>query len=130
MIITKQTVIHKTFGRGTICGVDGAYIAVLFTCGEKRFVFPDAFDGFLKFEDETAQREIAEMIKSMKDEKRKISDELVNSISVKLRERRKTRTNELTEEIDSAFNAFEEEDNDEYSTIFDWRPLSIEKARR
>ena len=45
------TVIHKSFGAGTVTSLDKAkkHIRVKFNVGEKTFIFPDAFkNGFLK----------------------------------------------------------------------------------
>ena len=50
-IVKGATVIHKSFGEGTIVKVDKAqkHIQVKFSIGEKTFVYPDAFQkGFLK----------------------------------------------------------------------------------
>lgn len=40
---------HKKFGKGTVSGLDSKHIRVAFSIGEKRFIFPDAFNaGFLE----------------------------------------------------------------------------------
>lgn len=43
------TVKHKKFGKGTVSSLDNKHIRVTFSVGEKRFIFPDAFNtGFLE----------------------------------------------------------------------------------
>lgn len=44
-----SSVKHKKFGKGTVSGLNSKYIRVTFSVGEKRFMFPDAFNnGFLE----------------------------------------------------------------------------------
>ncbi len=40
-----STVHHNTFGEGRVTELKGIYITVKFKQGEKRFMFPDAFEG-------------------------------------------------------------------------------------
>lgn len=50
-VVKGATVIHKSFGAGTVTNLDKAkkHIRVKFNVGEKTFIFPDAFkNGFLK----------------------------------------------------------------------------------
>ena len=50
-VVKGATVIHKSFGAGTVTSLDKAkkHIRVKFNVGEKTFIFPDAFkNGFLK----------------------------------------------------------------------------------
>lgn len=48
MELKNIVVSHRTFGFGKIIDVRDSYITVLFSNGEKTFVFPDAFSGFLR----------------------------------------------------------------------------------
>ena len=50
-------VLHKIYGCGTITGEDrdGRYITVAFAGLERRFLYPDAFERFLRFEREDYQ---------------------------------------------------------------------------
>ncbi len=48
-IAVGVTVQHKTFGSGTVTKLSGGYITIVFKQGEKKFMFPGAFEnGFLK----------------------------------------------------------------------------------
>lgn len=48
-VFVGMAVTHKTFGEGKIVKVDGSYISVAFSVGEKPFVLPQCFEkGFLK----------------------------------------------------------------------------------
>lgn len=50
-VVKGATVIHKSFGAGTVTSLDKAkkHVRVKFNVGEKTFIFPDAFkNGFLK----------------------------------------------------------------------------------
>ena len=64
-----NNVTHKTFGQGTVVSVEGKYITVRFsdTYGEKTFVYPDVFDGYLTYEEESLQKKISETINIKKE---------------------------------------------------------------
>lgn len=50
-----QKVHHKSFGAGTITCLDGTLLSVSFSAGEKKFVYPDAFESFLTAADTELQ---------------------------------------------------------------------------
>lgn len=137
MIIANQTVIHKAFGRGNAAYIDGAYISVCFPCGEKRFVFPDAFGQFLRFEDPQVQSEVEEMIETLHEEKILASNTRVEEMTVISREN-KARVEERIKFEAELAKAEQEDDYDEYgeeaeyadevSAIFDWSTLSLDNA--
>ena len=55
---------HKAFGEGTVTAFDEKYIKVHFTLvGDKKFVYPNAFNGFIVAEDGTIAAEIKKDIK-------------------------------------------------------------------
>ena len=64
MNLAGQLVIHKTFGEGKVIDHTGGYLSVLFGESEKRFIYPDSFQVFLRAKDETLhtaiQNELAE----------------------------------------------------------------------
>ena len=127
MVIAKQTVIHKIFGRGMICGIDGAYISVLFKNGEKRFVFPDAFMHFLRFENSEFQSEVEAMAQALDREKREKSARAVSELTEKARENKREIAALMEAEAEST--AQDDADEDEYA-IFDWRALSVESVNK
>ena len=51
MNLINQTVIHKAFGEGTITTVENGYITILFSQGEKKFMYPYGFKHFLMIKD-------------------------------------------------------------------------------
>src|SRR5690606_25669539 len=42
---------HKTFGEGIIKQYDENYLVISFSQGEKKFVYPDAFESFISVND-------------------------------------------------------------------------------
>ena len=83
-----NNVTHKTFGQGTVVSVEGKYITVRFsdTYGEKTFVYPDVFDGYLTYEEESLQKKISETI-NIKKEKRKQEEAAKEDLRKKLAQR-------------------------------------------
>lgn len=55
MQLEGARVSHVTFGIGTVTGLTKTMITVLFSQGEKKFLFPDSFSRFLTLEDSAAQ---------------------------------------------------------------------------
>jgi hypothetical protein len=53
---------HKIFGIGTITSIDEPYILVEFAAGEKKFLYPNAFESFITAEDPYIQCIIEEII--------------------------------------------------------------------
>ena len=64
---------HITFGLGTITAFDGKYMLIEFAVGEKKLVYPDAFEKFIKAEDQNVQNRIINEIQNAKiaEEKKK-----------------------------------------------------------
>lgn len=67
MEIRDKTVIHPQFGKGTVRGVSDGYIAVSFPDGEKKFIFPDAFERFLAAEDPELRAEINRLLEEKRE---------------------------------------------------------------
>lgn len=55
MNLLNQSVTNNVYGQGTVTAQDKNYIYVSFEVGEKKFKYPEAFDGFLKLKDEVMQ---------------------------------------------------------------------------
>lgn len=68
--LINKTVIHKSYGKGIICSVDGKYLEVDFTEKGKvsKFVYPSCFNGFLTLEKSKLQSEIDSVIEVWKQE--------------------------------------------------------------
>lgn len=58
MHLIGQSVKHSTFGKGTVTDWNHSTITICFPAGEKRFIYPDAFSGFLTLKNDTMQRQI------------------------------------------------------------------------
>ena len=134
MVITKQTVLHKVFGRGSAECIDGAYLSVRFACWEKRFVFPDAFAQFLRFEDGQAQEEVEEMLENQRLQRRQQSEAIAGQILEQERRQQQALAQAeealLPEELAEADDYGDYAYADEYSTIFDWRTLGLKSLSK
>lgn len=66
--LLNEIVMHKTFGKGIINGVDDQYLQVKFFEGSKtsKFVYPSCFDGFLMLENEEKQADIQKNLEQWK----------------------------------------------------------------
>lgn len=58
---------HKIFGTGTITSIDKPYIFIEFAIGEKKFLYPDAFESFITAEDPEIQRRMIKEIQDKRD---------------------------------------------------------------
>lgn len=68
---------HKVFGAGVITETDGNYITVEFAAKTSKFVYPDAFEKFIKAEDPAVQESIVDSIHDVKaaaEQKRQAED--------------------------------------------------------
>ncbi|MCL1914779.1 MAG: hypothetical protein FWG10_13120 [Eubacteriaceae bacterium] len=93
MNLANIEVVHSLYGNGVVIQNDEKYLDITFSIGEKRFIFPDAFDGFLVATDPEVSKTITgllqeiqevqkleEMIRIENERKREL--ELQNSILV------------------------------------------------
>ena len=75
MNIKNQTVIHNTYGVGTVINHDGDYITVSFDIGDKKFPYPDVFEKFLRIKDDLLFAEIQLEIENKKKQKALLQNE-------------------------------------------------------
>jgi hypothetical protein len=64
----NQKITHTTFGAGTVLSVKDNYIKVLFDnskYGEKIFIYPNAFESFMCFDNSTLQEKTCEELRIM-----------------------------------------------------------------
>ncbi|WP_230406883.1 hypothetical protein [Blautia liquoris] len=59
MRVIGKEVKHKAFGQGTITSHSGNIVTVSFSKEDKKFIYPDAFDSFLTFKNQSDQNEIS-----------------------------------------------------------------------
>ena len=74
MVLDNIQVVHKSFGDGVIVEHVGKYITVDFGVAKKKFVYPDAFENFLKLSDDTLSAEIQVDIDNSRKAKQLIID--------------------------------------------------------
>lgn len=82
MNLDNEIVIHKVFGEGSILQLEEDILTVAFISGEKRFIFPDAFNGFLMAKDPKISEQIQERIKEFKRVKQKHLQEKQNAAAI------------------------------------------------
>lgn len=71
-----KKIINDTYGIGKVIAFDNKYITVEFANKTTTFVYPDAFEKYIKAEDETVQKTILENIQAAKDlaEKKRLEE--------------------------------------------------------
>ena len=92
MDLLNKEVYHSVFGKGIITKLQDSIILIDFkTYGEKKFIYPDAFENYLKLCDSDVAHEVADVLTSrdekIEEEKRlkkKIQDEKVQQEKVLL----------------------------------------------
>lgn len=82
MNLDNEIVIHKVFGEGTILQLDGDKLTVAFISGERKFIFPDAFNGFLVAKNSDISEQILDCIKEVERVKQKELQEKQNAAAI------------------------------------------------
>ena len=100
-----QTVMHRAFGSGVIEDLSGNVVTVNFKKGDKKFIYPDAFETFLKLEDEES---LANFNKIM-DAREKRIEAKKNEVRKKEETRRKIRSLKIIPNSHTVFSMDEEE---------------------
>jgi len=77
MNLLNARIIHKALGAGTVTAFDGKYLTVAFSTKTSKFVYPDAFQTFIKAEDPALQSAIIAEIEAAQkaEEDRKRAEE-------------------------------------------------------
>ncbi len=75
MDLIDQIVLHETFGEGKVIKHVKGYITILFSIGEKRFLYPSAFKKFLKMKDDKASEVVQADLSASEARKAKIAEE-------------------------------------------------------
>ncbi|NMB02574.1 MAG: malate synthase [Firmicutes bacterium] len=70
MNLENVQVVHKSFGEGSVVEHNGSYVEVCFPCGNKRFVYPDAFGTFLKVADPQIAQRVDDIREELEKERR------------------------------------------------------------
>ncbi len=68
MELSDQQVFHTQFGEGRIVGLDGSFITIRFQSGEKKFLFPDAFESYLTMTDKNAAASVYRLLRGIAEE--------------------------------------------------------------
>ncbi len=74
MDLANKQVIHKIFGKGKIIKCCGSYIKIDFPSGNKKFVFPDAFETYLTLTDQKAAKMVRKKKKECEEEERRLKE--------------------------------------------------------
>lgn len=90
-------ILHKVFGQGKVSKLFNDYITVVFPkLGEKKFVYPDAFEHFMEFSDNKLMEQVLQDIKEKKHleavKRDQIKQEYEDKKSVKLPSIKKKRS--------------------------------------
>lgn len=73
MNLKNKKVTHDRFGSGIVVDYTSDYVVINFSTGEKKFIFPDAFDKFLKLNDKRTSA-VMEDILEEKEKEREIEE--------------------------------------------------------
>ena len=76
MNLKNQIVLHRVFGKGKIIEHSEEYLTISFDCGEKKFIFPDAFNNFISAQDAAIAEQIDSLLKEAEENKLRIRQEL------------------------------------------------------
>ncbi len=76
MDLTNKQVLHKCFGKGNIVDCDDSYMLINFKTGNKKFVYPDAFDGYLQLVEKKAADSVEKLLQLQRKE-RKIEEDKI-----------------------------------------------------
>ena len=101
MNLINEKAIHAKFGSGTIKSNEAGIIRIQFgeEFGEKAFIYPAAFEGFLTLDDPASAKELqAEMIQNMSERMRLIreSDRLKEEERIAQQDRAKSKSKPKT----------------------------------
>lgn len=73
MQLVGQAISHTKFGKGVVSETTDQTITIIFQHGEKKFLFPDAFEKFLALRNQEDQNRINELVNNLV-QKRKIQE--------------------------------------------------------
>lgn len=76
MQLVGQPIRHKVFGPGVVTAREENILTVDFSAGEKRFLYPDSFSGFLSLQDGALQSEIQKLLKVKEEKQRAVQRKL------------------------------------------------------
>lgn len=121
MNLLNQSVTNSVYGQGVVTAQDKKYIYVSFSAGEKKFKYPEAFDGFLKLKDEFMQELVNAHMNQLKLKTQVIKKQEENEKQEKLEKNK--RTNKAKSNVSTCVNiAFKFED-------YNYEPLEIDKVK-
>ena len=107
MDILNLKVIHNVFGKGIVTEFDGKYAKIKFMVKSCKFVYPDAFEKFIKAEDSSIQEAIMNEISDIKQaDKEKCQVEIeARQVEEKIRitERKAVSSKKKLRDIDDGF---------------------------
>lgn len=87
MQLVGQAISHTKFGKGVVSETTDQTITIIFQHGEKKFLFPDAFEKFLALRNQEDQNQINELVQKLVQQRKiqenaqRTKDERYNRIS-------------------------------------------------
>lgn len=75
MNLINKEVTHKRFGRGNVVKQNDSIIEIHFATENKKFVYPDAFENFLKLHDKSTANTLEKVIQKKEIERKKVEQE-------------------------------------------------------
>ena len=106
-----QTVKHRAFGSGVIEELSGNVVTVNFKKGDKKFIYPDAFETFLKLEDEESMAKICKIM----DAREKRIEAKRNEVRKREETSRKIRSLKIVPNSHTVFSMDEQELQESFS---------------
>ncbi len=85
MDLANKQVMHQKFGKGNVVKCSDAYIKIDFPSGEKKFVFPDAFEKYLTLTNEEAAEKIRGIVQKHAAERMRLRELKISKRKAKLR---------------------------------------------
>ena len=128
MDLTNKQVLHKSFGKGKIVDFNDSYMLINFKSGNRKFVYPDAFDGYLKLVEKEAANSVDKILQ-IQEKERKIEEEKIEKEKVEEFEEQQRleridkliKSHKMHSSSQVAFNC----DKDELNDIFtDWKTFT------
>lgn len=128
MDLTNKQVLHKSFGKGNIVDCGDYYMVINFKTGNKKFVYPDAFDGYLELVDKKAANSVDKILQIQEKERKIEEDKIEKEKAIELEEQQRLdkiekllKSHKIHNSSQVAFNCEKEELNEIFT---DWKTFT------
>lgn len=104
MQLVGRAISHMKFGEGIVKDLSNHYITILFSEGEKKFLYPKAFENHLRINDEQLQSEINQSLQLLQEEEVKKINQRSELINLnKCRSTKNTQKNKIYPDSQAVF---------------------------